>query len=80
MLQPCVIWAATPRDHLGARLRHSRPVAALHAATLCHLGCNPMSSGLQPYVRAFDIVDPWLLSGYLAPGAAGVARFAALTQ
>ena len=34
----------------------------------------------RDYVRAFDIVDPWLLSEYLSPGARGVARFAQLTQ
>ena len=34
----------------------------------------------RDYVRAFDIVDPWVLTEYLAPGAAGAARYAALTQ
>merc|ERR1740139_168868 len=41
------------------------------------------STGVQlfrDYVRSFDIVDPWVLSEYLAPGAAGARRFAALTQ
>ncbi len=52
------------------------PEALLHMRGLRLTGVQLF----RDYVRAFDIVDPWVLTEYLAPGAEGAARFAELTK